>query len=193
MEVMSAHMWNAGPVLRRSGQGAARRRPISHPMNDHADSPMKRGLAGTPGHGILLVEDDDLDVIAFHRAVVDRGLDVELQRARNAVEAIEMLRLGIDGGRRDSMLIVLDLNMPVKNGLEFLAELRADPALENSVVFVFTSSDSPADMRRAYELHAAGYVVKDAKGDSTNRLVDLLAAYLNVVRLPPVGATVAAR
>lgn len=135
-------------------------------------------------HRVLLIEDDDLDVIAFHRVLAQRELRVELQRARNAIEAFEMLRLQAEEGRAGSMLIVLDLNMPAMNGLEFLAQLRADPQLRNSVVITYTTSDSAADLQAAYDLNVAGYVTKDVIEDSTAKLVDFLAIYLNTVRMP---------
>jgi CheY-like chemotaxis protein len=134
---------------------------------------------------VLLVEDDDLDVIAFHRAVDARGLDLDLQRATNAKEAFELLRSHHDEGRDENMLIVLDLNMPAMNGFEFLAELRSDPVLSCSIVIAYTTSDSPRDRHAAYNHHVAAYVLKDVVEDSTANLVDLLSAYLKTVCFPP--------
>ena len=133
---------------------------------------------------MLLIEDDDLDVIAFHRVTESLGLSIELQRARNAVEAFEMLRLQLEEGRPESMLIVLDLNMPTMNGVEFLTRLREDPALRSSVVFAFTTSDSPDDMRACFEHHVAAYVTKEVGEDSTKKLAELIEVYLRTVRMP---------
>lgn len=142
---------------------------------------------------VLLVEDDDLDVIAMHRVLATRDLPIELQRARNALEAFEVLRLQQDEGREESMLIVLDLNMPAMKGLEFLAELRADPQLKSSVVVTYTTSDSPADIQAAYDHHVAAYLTKDVVEDSTVKLADFLEAYLKMVKLPLCGPAAAHR
>lgn len=140
---------------------------------------------------VLLVEDDDLDVIAFHRVIASLGMSIELQRARNAAEAFEMLRLQVEEQRSESMLIVLDLNMPSMNGIEFLAELRQDPELSSSVVFAFTTSDDPEDMRRCFEHHVAAYVTKQVDEDSTKKLVELIEIYLRSVRMPRIEAVLA--
>lgn len=139
---------------------------------------------------VLLIEDDDLDVIALHRVIANRDLQIELQRARNAIEALEMLRLQHEEGREESMLIVLDLNMPAMNGIEFLSRLRADAQLCNSVVIAYTTSASPHDIAAAYSHHVAAYVTKDVVEDSTVKLADFLENYLRTVRMPPCAAPV---
>ncbi|HEB54469.1 MAG TPA: response regulator [bacterium] len=137
---------------------------------------------------ILLIEDDDLDTTDFLREISCRELPIEMQRARNAVEAMQMLRLQDESGRcLARTVIVLDLNMPEMNGLDFLAELRADPRFGNAVVFAFTTSEDEADIRDAYRHHVAGYVVKQPDGDATARLVTLLEHYLATVTLPTCG------
>ena len=148
-----------------------------------------RGALASPeirrGTGrILLIEDDDLDVMAFHRALGARGLKVELQRARNAVEAFEILKLQDQVGRDDNMLIVLDLNMPCMNGIEFLGRSRADPETTHCVVIAYTTSAAPSDIRAAYRHHVAAYVVKDVVDDSTKHLVQLIESYLSTVTMP---------
>ncbi|MFK7739201.1 MAG: response regulator [Planctomycetota bacterium] len=170
-------------------QGGVPSRSIDGAMENDPGTPSRH-----PGHRhsrILLIEDDDLDVIAFHKAIAQRELPIELQRARNAIEAREMLHLQLEDGREESILIVLDLNMPALNGIEFLRELRADPQLRSSVVFAYTTSESAADMQAAYEANVAGYFTKDVLEDSTAKLIDFLAIYLASVRLPRPGAAAA--
>ena len=133
---------------------------------------------------MLLVEDDDFEIISFHRCIGRRNLPIELQRARNAVEAFEMLRMQQAEGRSENMLIVLDLNMPSMTGIEFLTELRADSELRNSVVIAFTSSSDPVDVRRAYEHNVAAYITKEVDEDSTVKLVDFIECYLRTVTMP---------
>lgn len=135
---------------------------------------------GTPVH-LLLVEDDDIDAMGVERALKRRRIVNPLVRARDGVEALEFLR----GGKvARPYLILLDLNMPRMGGLEFIRELRDDPALANSVVFVLTTSKSDEDLAAAYRSHVAGYIVKSEIGDSFGGLVRMLDAYWQIVELP---------
>jgi CheY-like chemotaxis protein len=110
---------------------------------------------------ILLVDDDEVDVMNVQRAFKKNNIINPLYVARNGLEALEMLRgeggMSIPEERR---LILLDLNMPKMNGLEFLRELRADPVLRCLTVVVLTTSDDDRDKVEAYELNVAGYILK---------------------------------
>jgi len=112
---------------------------------------------------ILLVEDDDLDVMNVRRAFKKNNITNPLHVAGNGLEALDMLR-GVDGGPPDvpaeRRLILLDLNMPKMNGIEFLRELRADPTLGFIPVIVLTTSDEDRDKVEAYQLSVAGYILK---------------------------------
>jgi len=81
-------------------------------------------------------------------------------------------------------LIILDLKMPRMDGHEFLEELRQDPELMNTVVFVMTTSDNSEDREKAYGKNVAGYIVKSDPVGSFRRAVDLLNHYWHVVDLP---------
>ena len=80
--------------------------------------------------------------------------------------------------------MLLDLNLPRLGGMDFLREVRADPLLNDTVVFVLTTSADERDCRRAYEEHVAGYMVKSEVGPQLTRMVEMLRPYLAVVRLP---------
>ncbi len=112
---------------------------------------------------ILLVEDDDLDVMNVQRAFKKNNIMNPLYVAGNGLEALDMLR-GVDGGPpevpAERRLILLDLNMPKMNGIEFLRELRADPALGLIPVIVLTTSGEDRDKVEAYQLSVAGYILK---------------------------------
>lgn len=112
---------------------------------------------------ILLVEDDELDVMNVRRAFKKNNITNPLHVAGNGLEALDMLR-GVDGGSpevpAERRLILLDLNMPKMNGIEFLRELRADPALGLIPVIVLTTSDEDRDKVEAYQLSVAGYILK---------------------------------
>lgn len=130
---------------------------------------------------LLLVEDDDIDAMGVERALKRRRIVNPLFRARDGIEALELLR---SGAVAQPHMILLDLNMPRMGGLEFIAELRGDPQLTSAVVFVLTTSKSDEDLSAAYRSHVAGYIVKSEIGDSFGSLVQMLDAYWQIVELP---------
>ncbi|MBG6109621.1 CheY-like chemotaxis protein [Flavobacterium sp. CG_23.5] len=106
---------------------------------------------------ILLVEDDEVDVMNVKRAFTKNNIKNELYVAGNGVEALDMLRSGIVPLPR---IIILDINMPKMNGIEFLKVLREDENLKNISVFVMTTSNEDSDKINAYNLNVAGYILK---------------------------------
>ena len=106
---------------------------------------------------ILLVEDDEVDVMNVKRAFLKNNIKNDLYVAGNGVEALEMLRGSIVPLPR---IIILDINMPKMNGIEFLKELRMDENLKNISVFVMTTSNEDSDKINAYNLNVAGYILK---------------------------------
>lgn len=141
-------------------------------------------MVGTP-ISILLVEDDDIDVMAVRRAVEELRLANPLVVAHDGIEALEYLR-GENGRPKmvPPFIILLDLNMPRMNGIEFLEALRADEALQASVVFVLTTSNADEDKRHAYQHNVAGYVVKSNAADSLREALRMLNFYWTIVELP---------
>lgn len=101
------------------------------------------------------------------------------------IEALEILR-GENGRTPPShpYLILLDLNMPRMNGFEFLEELRKNPALHSTLVFVLTTSAEEEDRVRAYGHNVAGYVLKHAPGRSFLDAVSTLDHYWKILELP---------
>jgi len=130
---------------------------------------------------LLMVEDDDIDATALKRALQKLKLLNPIYRARDGIEAIEMLR---SGEIPVPYIILLDLNMPRMNGLEFLEEIRADPALTKAVVFVLTTSKSDEDICAAYREHVAGYLLKQRMDNDFLQVVSLLNHYWRIVELP---------
>jgi len=136
---------------------------------------------------LLVVEDNDVDREALRRAFKRHGLTQPMVDVDDGVEALAVLR-GERGPRIGRpYLILLDLNMPRMNGLELLREIRRDPALRDSVVFVLTTSRADEDKVAAYEQHVAGYLVKGELGVGFTGLMDLITAYCKVVELPVWG------
>ncbi|MBH24017.1 MAG: two-component system response regulator [Myxococcales bacterium] len=132
---------------------------------------------------ILLVDDDDIDVKGVQRAFKKAGLAPHLLRAHDGEEALAMLR-GEASQLPKRPIVLLDLNMPRMNGLEFLAAIRNDDALKNLVVFVMTTSADERDISHAYAHNVAGYIVKRDAGATFARLPELLRAYTGCVTLP---------
>jgi len=123
---------------------------------------------------ILLVEDNDLDAEKVVRAFARLGVVRPVTRARNGIEALDALRAASsDGVPPVSQVVLLDLNMPRMNGLEFLEELRADPSLQGTPVFVLTTSGRESDVAAAYRYHVAGYMLKP---QTMNEMLDTLRA-----------------
>lgn len=110
---------------------------------------------------ILLVEDNLADVLMTRSAFEDFKLTNTLHVVEDGVEALEYLHgEGKFAGSPHPDLIMLDLNLPRKNGREVLAEIKTDPALLNIPVIVLTTSRSEQDVLEAYGLHANCYIVK---------------------------------
>ena len=131
---------------------------------------------------ILLVEDDDVDVMNVRRAFQRAHVSNPLHVAGNGIEALEMLRGDeIPSERR---LVLLDLNMPRMNGIEFLRAIRADAGLRSLPVVVLTTSNDERDKVDAYNLNVAGYLLKPV---TFTDFVDLMAAlnkYWMLVEMP---------
>lgn len=130
---------------------------------------------------LFIVDDDDIDAIALERALRKLRLLNTVMRARDGREALELLR----AGRIPSpYIILLDLNMPRMNGLEFLEALRTDPLLTHAVVFVLTTSKSDEDLVAAYRKHVAGYVFKQHMDRDFLEVIGLIEHYWRLVELP---------
>jgi CheY-like chemotaxis protein len=134
---------------------------------------------------ILLVEDDEVDVRIVKEAFKEHKLKNPLHVASDGVEGLEMLR-GENGRERlpRPYLIMLDLKMPRMNGLEFLAEIRKDPQLKDSIVFVLTTSDNEQDKVAAYKSHVAGYLLKSDVGGDFMTAVQMLELFVVSVQFP---------
>ncbi len=131
---------------------------------------------------ILLVEDDEVDVMNVKRAFEKNRIANPLWVAGNGLEAIEVLR----GHEipRERRLILLDLNMPRMNGIEFLRELRADEELKLTPVVVLTTSDDERDRVEAYNLNVAGYILKPVTFMNFVEVMATLNKYWTLVEMP---------
>ncbi|MDB4976717.1 MAG: putative response regulator receiver protein [Myxococcaceae bacterium] len=134
---------------------------------------------------VLMIEDDDVQVMAVRRAFRKQKIANPIVVARDGIEALEVLR-----GTAQTpplprpFMVLLDLNMPRMNGIEFLRELRSDASLKQSVVFVLTTSEHEQDKTAAYNEHVTGYIVKSNIGNDFMEVTALLDAYWKIVELP---------
>lgn len=135
---------------------------------------------------ILVVDDDDVDVEGILRALKKTGAEHSVEVAHDGLDALEILR---GDAKREPLkrpyLVLLDLNMPRMNGIEFLEEVRTDNQLKDSVIFVLTTSNAERDKIAAYNKQVAGYIVKEKAGADYMSLVTMLERYWQLVELPP--------
>jgi CheY-like chemotaxis protein len=119
-------------------------------------SPAQSGTAE-----VLLVEDDPGDVLLTREAFAQHHLDARLHVVGDGEEAMRFLRgTGDFAGAPRPALVLLDLNLPRRGGLEVLAELKADPVLRTIPVVVLTTSQAQQDILRSYQLHTNAYIIK---------------------------------
>ena len=134
---------------------------------------------------ILHVEDDPVDVGNLQRACAREGVRNPLWAVGNGEEALALLR-GEGPRAREPRpgLILLDLSMPVMGGLEFLRAVKSDPELRRIPTVVLTTSNHEADRRNAYELGAAGYLVKPIEFDRFAEVVAAIERYWTLCEAP---------
>ena len=133
---------------------------------------------------LLHVEDDDLCLMGMQRAFKVAKFANPVSYAHDGIEALEILR-GSNGRTRlpRPFLILLDLNMPRMNGLEFLQVIRTDEELKSSVVFILTTSAAVEDKVMAYTLGVEGYILTTNPANAFLETTALLDTYLRVVEL----------
>lgn len=133
---------------------------------------------------ILLIEDDDGDAKAVMRAFKEVRIANPIVRARDGIEALEIMRGRHEKSVHTPYVVLVDVSMPRMNGHEFLSEMRKDPALEGTITFMLTTSDDPVDIDRAYHQHVAGYIVKDRAGEDFIDLVEAVEGLWRIVEFP---------
>jgi CheY-like chemotaxis protein len=125
---------------------------------------------------ILFIEDDAIEVIKFNRVLKTLGLNHQILEAENGEVAITMLKekMAIPD------IVILDLNMPKLNGIEFLRILKNDEILKYIPAIVLTTSNNHSDILECYKIGIAGYVLKPLRYEEyVNRIEKLLAYWTN--------------
>ncbi|HWN97357.1 MAG TPA: response regulator [Methylomirabilota bacterium] len=139
---------------------------------------------------ILLIEDDENDVFFFQRAAKHVGVENLILVARDGREAVNYLSGKDEFSDRTlhplPSLVVLDLNLPHRNGLDVLRSLRAQPETHTTLVVVLTSSAAPQDMHEAYAVGANSYLIKPTNPEHLGEHLQLIKSYwLGLNQTPP--------
>lgn len=136
---------------------------------------------------VLLVEDDPGDVLLVREAFEDHKVGNSLSVVSDGVEAMQYVRREGDYSqavRPD--LILLDLNLPRKSGIEVLAEIKRDPQLSPIPTVVLTTSEAEEDIVKAYKLHANAYITKPVDFAQFSQIVHQIDDFfIGLVKLPP--------
>lgn len=128
---------------------------------------------------ILLIEDDTIEVMKFNRVVKTLNLNHKIIEANNGEEALEILRI------KEIIpdIILLDLNMPKLNGLEFLRILKNDETLKFIPSIMLTTSSNHKDLLECYKIGIAGYLLKPLKYDDYMERIKKLLDYWSINEL----------
>ena len=144
-------------------------------------------MANNKSVDILLVEDNRGDVTLITQALAETDIRPGIRCVRDGIEAMQYLRREVPF--EDALkpaIIILDLNLPGKDGRSVLAEIKSDPTLALTPVIVLSGSDAPQDISTCYALHANCYIIKprDLFG-MTETIRSLVDFWLQKVNLPP--------
>lgn len=135
---------------------------------------------------IMLVDDDRIDIMTMQRIFKEQDIKNPLYVAHNGKEAIDFLT-GNNGQKKLNPLpkiILLDINMPKMNGIEFLAQLRSHVELKPIHVFILTTSDDKNDINAAHEFNVAGYLVKSIDTAEFSKKIAALKQYWSIIEMP---------
>ncbi len=135
---------------------------------------------------ILLVEDDLVGVMTVKRAFRQRGVSNPLYTAGNGIEALKLLEKTTDADEAVTRpgLILLDLNMPLMNGIEFLTKLRERSLFQTIPVVVLTTSRNDTDLERCYRLGISGYIVKPVRFHAFLEVTRALEEFFTLCAVP---------
>jgi CheY-like chemotaxis protein len=130
---------------------------------------------------ILLVEDDQVDVMTILRALKEVHVGNRVVPMENGEAALEYLR---GPGNEQPCIILLDLNMPIMNGIEFLQNIKQDALLRRIPVVVLTTSEEQQDKVRSFDLGVAGYMTKPVDYRQFVEVVRSINLYWTISELP---------
>ena len=135
---------------------------------------------------LFLVEDDEVDVMNVKRALKKNNLTTPIDHVSNGYEALKVLDHWQfnEFTRLKNLLILLDLNMPKMNGIEFLKLLRNNPQFSKIPVIILTTSNQQKDLVAAYDLNVAGYLIKPMEFQKFVETIGALIRYWSICKMP---------
>ena len=128
--------------------------------------------------------DEDLDRFLLESAFKKKQVTNPIRFFENGREMISFLKENVSDSLHDKFIVLTDLNMPIMNGFELLAELRSDPLMRRIPVFVLTSSSDETDIKRASELGIAGYISKENAGEDFMQGIELIGKWITICSVP---------
>jgi CheY-like chemotaxis protein len=135
---------------------------------------------------VLLVEDDPGDVLLTREAFAEHHQGARLHVVGDGEEAMRFVcRTGDFAGAPRPTLVLLDLNLPRRGGLEVLADLKADPDLRTIPVVVLTTSQAEQDILRSYQLHTNAYIVKPLDADQFSEAIGQIDGFFLTLTAQP--------
>jgi len=135
--------------------------------------------------GIMLIDDDEVDIMNIRRSFKKNNILNPLYVANDGLEALAMLKGdGVDKITPLPKVILLDINMPKMNGFEFLEKIRQDEELKSLSVFMLTTSNQDEDLVNAYKYNVAGYIIKPVAMQDFMSSVASLNMYWQLIELP---------
>ena len=130
---------------------------------------------------VLLIEDDDVDILSLRRAFNEISFPNPIKNAKNGEEAIAYLT---DKTNELPGIILLDLNMPRMNGIEFLRLLKSKPVLKLIPVIILTTSSNKADVENAFNAQVSGYMIKPIDFNEFKKIILHICNYWSASELP---------
>jgi two-component system, chemotaxis family, response regulator Rcp1 len=150
---------------------------------------MNKGTVAPKSLDILLVEDNPLDVLMTRKALEEGGFEFMLHVTEDGEEAIDFLHHNCnstDANKPCPDLILLDLNLPKKNGKEVLTQIRQHPDMLHIPVIVLTTSDEEKDVLECYSLNANCYITKPVGLENFKKAIQCIGGFwTEVAKLPP--------
>jgi CheY-like chemotaxis protein len=128
---------------------------------------------------VLLIEDDTIEIMKLNRTISTLKLNHNIVEANNGEEALKILE------RKEALpdIILLDLNMPKINGIEFLSILKSDSLLKHIPTIVLTTSNNQKDLLECYKIGIAGYVLKPLRYEDYVSKIEILLSYWSINEL----------
>lgn len=135
---------------------------------------------------ILVAEDEDLDRFLLESAFKKKQVTNPIRFFENGRELLDFLEANVSDTLHDKFIVLTDLNMPIMNGFELLAEMKQHSLMRRIPVFVLTSSSDETDVQRASDLGIAGYISKENAGEDFMQGIELIGKWITICSVPEV-------